>query len=142
MIGRLLQIFLFDMWEIYSREIEHVKAGDTTARIFLRFQELVGHHCKQEREVAFYSDKLCITPKYLSEVCRKVSNISASEWITYYMRHELVKLLDDTSQTLIELSENLAFASPSHFSRYVKRLLGVSPSEYRRESEKKHKKSR
>lgn len=136
-IGRLLQIFLFDMWDIYSREIEHVKASDITARTFLRFQELVSQHCKQEREVAFYSDKLCITPKYLSEVCRKVSNISASEWISYYMRYELVKMLDDTSQTLVEISDSLAFTSTSHFSRYVKRLLGVSPSEYRQEAEKK-----
>lgn len=136
-IGRLLQIFLFDMWDIYSREIEHVKAGDTAARTFLRFQDLVSRNCKLEREVAFYSDKLCITPKYLSEVCRKVSNISASEWISYYMRYELVKMLDDTSRTLVEISESLAFVSPSHFSRYVKRLLGVSPSEYRQESKKK-----
>lgn len=136
-IGRLLQIFLFDMWDIYSREIEHVKASDITARTFLRFQELVCQHCRQEREVAFYSDKLCITPKYLSEVCRKISNISASEWITYYMRYELVKMLDDTSLTLVEISDSLAFTSPSHFSRYVKRLLGVSPSDYRQEAEKR-----
>lgn len=138
-LGRLLQVFLFDMWEIYSREIEHVKASDITARTFLRFQELVYRHCRQEREVAFYSDKLCITPKYLSEICRKVSNISASEWITYYMRYELVKMLDDTDLTLVEISDSLAFTSPSHFSRYVKRLLGVSPSEYRQEAEKKEK---
>lgn len=138
-IGRVLQIFLFDMWEIYSHEIEHVKTGDTTARIFLRFQDMVSRHCKQEREVAFYSGKLCITPKYLSEVCRKVSNISASEWISYYMRNELVKMLDDTSLTLTEISDNLAFASSSHFSRYVKRLLGVSPSEYRQEAENRNK---
>lgn len=137
LIGRLLQIFLFDMWDIYSREIENVKASSITARTFLRFQELVCRHCKQEREVAFYSDKLCITPKYLSEVCRKVSNISASEWISYYMRYELVKMLDDTSMTLVEISDNLAFINPSHFSRYVKRLLGVSPSEYRQGVEKK-----
>lgn len=136
-LGRLLQIFLFDMWDIYSREIEHVKASDITARTFLRFQELVSRHCKQEREVAFYSDKLCITPKYLSEVCRKISNIPASEWISYYMRYELVKMLDDTNLTLVEISDSLAFTSTSHFSRYVKRLLGVSPSEYRQEAEKK-----
>lgn len=136
-IGRLLQIFLFDMWDIYSREIEHIKASNITARTFLRFQELVRQHCKQEREVAFYSDKLCITPKYLSEVCRKVSNISASEWISYYMRYELVKMLDDTSMSLVQISDNLAFVNPSHFSRYVKRLLGVSPSEYRQGAEKK-----
>ncbi len=130
-IGRLLQIFLFDMWDFYSREIDNMKFGNTTALTFLRFLNQVAAHCREEREVAYYSDKLCITPKYLSEICRKVSNISASEWIGYYTRYEVVKLLDDTSLTLTDISDRMNFYNQSHFSRCVKKLLGLSPSDYR-----------
>ncbi len=135
-IGRLLQIFLFDMWEIYSREIDKMKFGNTTAQTFLRFQNLVNGHCEREREVVFYADKLCITPKYLSEICRKVSNISASEWISYYTRSIIVKMLDDSGLTLAEIADRMQFYNYSHFSRYVKKTLGVSPKEYRSEMEK------
>lgn len=135
-IGRLLQIFLFDLWEIYSREIDKIKFGNSTAQTFLRFQNLVNEYCEQEREVAFYADKLCVTPKYLSEICRKVSNLSASEWISYYTRGVIVKMLDDSSLTLTEISDRMNFYNLSHFSRFVKRTLGMSPSEYRQGLEK------
>lgn len=135
-IGRLLQIFLFDMWEIYSREIDKMKFSNSTAQIFLRFQTLVSEHCEREREVLFYADKLCITPKYLSEICRKVSNLSASEWISYYTRNIIVKMLNESSLTLAEISDRMNFYNYSHFSRYVKKILGVSPKEYRNEMEK------
>lgn len=130
-IGRLFQIFLFDMWDFYSREIDSMKFGNIAATTFLRFLHEVAVNCRKEREVAYYSDKLCITPKYLSEICRKVSNISASEWIGSHARHEIIKLLNDTSLTLANISDIMNFSHQSHFSRYVKKVLGVSPSEYR-----------
>lgn len=132
-IGRLLQILLFDMWNFYSKEIEQMRFGNNTALTFMRFLDEVGKNCKKQRDVAFYSDKLCITPKYLSEICRKVSNISASEWISYYTKHELVKMLNNTGLSLSEISDSMNFNNQSHFSRYTKKLLGVSPSEYRSE---------
>lgn len=129
--GRLLQIFLFDMWDIYSREMDKMKFSNNTARIFLNFLDCVEQHCKTQREAAYYASELCITPKYLSDVCRKVSEVSALDWIKYYTIHELTKVLKDFSLTIAEASDSMNFKSPSHFSRMVRELLGVSPSEYR-----------
>lgn len=131
-VGRVLQIFLFDLWEIYSQEINAMQTSDTTASTFLRFLELVQKHCSSEREVSFYADKLCITPKYLSELCRKMSNIPSSEWISYYALNEIKKLLNDPALTLTDIADRMCFYNLSHFSRYAKRVLGVSPAEYRR----------
>ncbi|MBQ7461758.1 MAG: AraC family transcriptional regulator [Bacteroidaceae bacterium] len=62
---------------------------------------------------------------------RSVSGLPASEWITYYATFELVSLLNDQSKTLTEVADLMNFETASHFSRYVKKLLGKSPSEYR-----------
>ena len=104
---------------------------ENAARIFLRFLSLVQKDCRQQRDVAFYADKLCITSKYLSQVSRSVSGLPASEWITYYATFELVSLLNDQSKTLTEVADLMNFETASHFSRYVKKLLGKSPSEFR-----------
>lgn len=130
-VGRALQIFLFDLWEIYSEEINAMQATDTTASTFFRFLELAQMHSITEREVSFYADKLCITPKYLSELCRKMSNLPASEWIGYYALYEIKKMLNDPALTLTDIAEQMHFYNLSHFSRYAKRMLGVSPAEYR-----------
>lgn len=85
-----------------------------------------------EREVAYYADILCITPKYLSQVSRTITRLSASQWIQFYASFELVSLLNDTTNTLTEVSDLMLFENVSHFSRYVKKTLGKSPSEYRK----------
>lgn len=130
-IGRVMQIFLYDLWTVYSAEMSQMETNDNAARIFLRFLSLVQKDCRQQRDVAYYADLLCITPKYLSQVSRSVSGLPASEWITYYATFELVSLLNDQSKTLTEVADLMRFETASHFSRYVKKLLGKSPSEYR-----------
>ena len=130
-IGRVMQIFLYDLWTVYSAEMSQMETNDNAARIFLRFLSLVQQDCRQQRDVAYYADKLCITSKYLSQVSRSVSGLPASEWITYYATFELVSLLNDQSKTLTEVADLMNFETASHFSRYVKKLLGKSPSEYR-----------
>ncbi len=130
-LGRVLQVFLYDLWTVYSTEMSQMDTTDNGARIFLRFLSLVQRDSRRQRDVAYYADLLCITPKYLSQVCRSVSGLPASEWITYYATFELVTLLNDQSKALAEVAYLMRFESASHFSRYVKKLLGVSPSEYR-----------
>ena len=130
-IGRVMQIFLYDLRTVYSAEMSQMETNDNAARIFLRFLSLVQKDCRQQRDVAYYADQLCITSKYLSQVSRSVSGLPASEWITYYATFELVSLLNDQSKTLTEVADLMNFETASHFSRYVKKLLGKSPSEYR-----------
>ena len=130
-LGRVMQIFLFDLWTVCQHGLSQMDTSDNTARIFLRFLTLAQQDAMKEREVAYYADKLCITPKYLSQVSRSVTGLPASQWIQFYASFELVSLLNDTSKTLTEVAELMHFENISHFSRYVKKLLGKTPSEYR-----------
>ena len=132
-LGRVMQIFLYDMWTVYRHGLSQMQTTDNAARIFLRFLALVQERVRENREPAYYADQLCITPKYLSQVCREVTNLPASEWITYYAAFELVSLLNDTSKSLTEISDLMNFSNISYFSRYVKKVLGKSPSEYRQQ---------
>ena len=85
----------------------------------------------KNREVSYYADKLCVTPKYLSEVCKKVSGFSANSWINRYASIELVHLLKDKSLSLTDIAYMFDFSSQSHFSRFVQNNLGQKPSAFR-----------
>lgn len=130
-LGRAMQIFLFDLWTVCQHGLSQMETSDFTASLFLRFLSLASQHARTEREVAWYADRLCITPKYLSQVCRTMTGLPASQWIQFYAAFELVSLLNDTTKTLGEVSDLMNFENISHFSRYTKRVLGKSPSEYR-----------
>ena len=86
---------------------------------------------RKNREVGYYADKLCVTPKYLSEVCKKVSGFSANSWINRYAAIDLVHLLKDKSLSLTDIAYMFDFSSPSHFSRFVQNNLGQKPSAFR-----------
>ena len=130
-LGRVLQIFLFDLWTVYQHGLAKMETTDHTAQLFLQFLSLVQSNVRTKREVAFYADALCITSKYLSEISHSVTGLPASQWIGFYATYELVALLDDNSKTLSEIAELMAFSSPAAFSTYTKKLLGKTPSEYR-----------
>lgn len=137
-LGKQMQIFLYDLWNIYAKAIDNQqRLSNVQGNLFNRFMDLVRQYSMQNREVAFYAGKLCVTPKYLSQVSRESSGYPASHWINGYATQEIVALLRNPDLTIAEISDRMNFYTTSHFSRYVKNMLGVSPTEYRNKMEKR-----
>jgi len=99
-----------------------------------RFVELVQNHCKEERSVEFYADKLHTTAKYLSTMVHKSTQKPPSKWISEYVTLEAKVMLTTTDLTVSEISEALHFPDSSFFCKYFKRECGVSPKEFRQQS--------
>lgn len=128
-LGKQLQIFLLDLWEIYKNAMENIQQTDNgSALLFTRFMNLLSEYSKTEREVAFYADKLCVSAKYLSEVVKKSSGHPASYWINGYAMQEILLLLKRSNITFAEISDQMNFYNPAHFTRFVKKQTGESPS--------------
>lgn len=100
--------------------------------LFAAFIQTLALHHKQERSVAFYAGKLCVTPKYLSLLVKNVSNRTAGEWIDNYVVLEAKALLSSSTLSIQEISDRLNFANQSFFSKYFKQHVGISPTEYRK----------
>ena len=97
-----------------------------------QFMELVKVNFRKERQLKFYADILCITPRYLSRVVRECTGSSAADWIERYVVLEARALLKSTNMTIQQISDELNFPSQTFFGKYFKRRVGMSPKEYRR----------
>lgn len=97
------------------------------------FLKLVQKHYKQERSISFYAERMCYTPKYLSEVIKNGSGKSAGRWINDYVILEAKLLLKSTDLTVQQISDELNFPSQSFFGKYFKREVGMSPNLYRKD---------
>lgn len=95
------------------------------------FQMLFRGDYRQSREVSYYADVLCVTPKYLSEVCKKVSGHGANYWINRFTIIEIQRLLRNRTVPLVQIADDFNFSSQAYFSRFVQNYLGTSPSAYR-----------
>lgn len=69
---------------------------------FKQFTELLGEHYKHERSVGFYARQLCITPKYLTTLIKRISGKSVSEWIDSYVILEAKTLLKYSNMSVQE----------------------------------------
>ena len=81
--------------------------------------------------MVYFADRLCISPKHLSMVVKKVSGRTASDWIDDYVILQAKQLLRSSSLTIQEVSRELNFSNQSFFGKYFKKHVGMSPSEYR-----------
>lgn len=103
-------------------------------QIYQNFFQLASQNFKKEHSVAFYADRLCITPKYLSMAVKKAVNKTPSETIQGFLIQEAKVLLKNTNMTIKQISNELNFQNPSFFCRYFRKNVKVSPIEYRTKS--------
>ena len=103
--------------------------ADVLSREFIK---LVKENFRKERQLKFYADILCITPRYLSRVVKECTGASAAEWIERSVVLEARALLKSTNMTVQQISDELNFPSQTFFGKYFKRRVGMSPKEYRR----------
>lgn len=96
-----------------------------------KFWDLVGKHCKEHRDVAFYARELCITPFYLSQITKGFLNDSPKGLIDRQVILEMKALLSSFDISIKEIAEQLHFEDTSYMCRYFKRHTGISLSEYR-----------
>jgi len=126
-----MQLFIFEMWHTFANEFELHKRTLQSGSLYERFMQLAQQHCLKEREVQYYAGRLHITAKYLNYVCKQNTDITASEWIQRYVRERLILLLQNKNLNISEIADEMNFSSRSFFTRYVRKILGVGPREFR-----------
>lgn len=127
-----VQTMILDFFDFHSHLYEEDDVSVQYASIMTRFLGLLENGVyRRNREVSWYADKLCITPKYLSQVTKDVSGYSANFWINRYTILDIARLLRRKDLTFVSISDMFGFSSPAYFCRYVQRYLGKNPTEYR-----------
>lgn len=135
-IGGLIAATIYKVGDILTHYLtEHPEVDspihNRAEEYFRQFTELLGEHYKHERSVGFYARQLCITPKYLTTLIKRISGKSVSEWIDHYVILEAKTLLKYSNMSVQEIAYYLNFPNQSFFGSYFKRNAGMSPSQYK-----------
>lgn len=131
-INSYIQIFYYNICQLMSPYVEQQDTQYVSRKkqIFDQFTLLLRQHYTQERSIGFYADKLCITPKYLSQVIYDISGHHAGDWIRDHVILEAKALLKCGKYNVQQVSDLLNFANQSFFGSYFKKAVGCSPSAY------------
>ena len=100
---------------------------------FQRFLDLLHSVVVKHRTVEWYASELCISPKYLSALCKKHSGKTANEWITEHVLEDIRYYLKQTDYSMKQISDLMGFPNPSFFGKYVKEHFGMTPMQIRQQ---------
>ncbi len=86
---------------------------------------------RKPRDVRYYAGLSGISEKYFSTLIRELSGTSPSKWIETVVMGEAKTLLQDEHMSIKEIASCLNFPDAPTFTKYFRRLAGVTPKAYR-----------
>lgn len=132
LIGSLALTMIYDLFDFHAKLHGDAAPSERTANVVKRLLTLLeSGRAKRHREVTYYAQELNVSPKYLSETVKRITGNSVLNLINKYAVPILIDFLNNSDLSLTQICEEMNFSSPSYFSRYTLRHLGMSPSEYR-----------
>ena len=128
----LLMAVTYRLCSIFSNTLKSpTKEMDRKIEIFEELVHLIEEHYTRERSVAFYADKLCLTPKYLTVLVKSLCGKTVQQLIFRAIIRRSIFLMKNTNKTIQQIAYELSFPNASAFGTFFKKHTGLSPKHYR-----------
>lgn len=111
------------------------KSGSSDFELFSRFRVEVEQRYKEQWRVGQYADHLRVAPVRLNRLCLKIAGKTAFEMTQERLMLEACRKLAYVPANVAEIAYELGFQDPAYFSRLFKKLIGVTPKEYRQRNQ-------
>ena len=126
-IIKALYYSCLELFSVYNDDSTHNQDEKTTKK----FLSLVNRYGQQHRNLRFYSDQMCVTPKYLSSIISRATGKVCSKWLQDATMVRARFLLKESGLNIAGIAEELGFSTASDFSRYFRKYEGCTPLKFR-----------
>lgn len=103
--------------------------------IFKQFMEALAADNGKHRSLTYYANLFCYSPKYLSRIVKQISGKNALTLIHENAIEHIIPELKYSNKSIKEIAIDFEFPNVSFFAQYVKKYLGMTPTEYRNSSQ-------
>ena len=132
-INHIIIALTSEIYTIFSGDKEEDKPANTAAQlIFKQFFTLLRNESENITTVAEAANKLNISPKHFSAICKQVTGRTATDIISENIVANATLLLKNPERSVKEVALKLGFANQSHFGTFIKRHTGMSPQQLRK----------
>lgn len=126
----LLYVFhLLELGKVVTSGLTINTYNHTLLRNFLQLIELNYKELKLPKE---YASLLYITPNHLNALCKELLGIPAGEIIRNRVILEAKRLLVINGYSIAEIAYELNFNDNSYFTKFFKKIEGITPEEFRK----------
>jgi AraC-like DNA-binding protein len=138
-----LELMLGYCTRFYDRQF-YVRS-DLNKKYVTRFEALLNGYYQSEKPlelgvptVHYCGKELGLSPYYLSDLLKRETGKTALEIIHLFLVEKAKKMMAEESLSITQISCDLGFEYPQHFSKLFKAKAGMSPREFKSSSQTKH----
>ena len=132
MLQMMLKRLLILCTRIYKEQTELTTFDKKSLDIVRDYNYLVETNFKTKKQVADYAEMLHKSPKTLSNLFKKYNEKSPLQIIQDRTVLEARRLLHHSDQSIKEIAYEIGYEDIQSFSRFFKKMEGVSPSEFKK----------
>jgi len=134
MLRVMLKRILIKSTRLIKLDIRQPELPTVKIDIIRRFNVLVEEYFKEKHQVSDYAAMLNKSPKTLSNLFKMYSDKTALTFINDRIITEARRLLLFSDKTSEEITYILGYNGPGHFSKFFKKQVGISPTEFRKKT--------
>lgn len=140
-LGNLFMVLLLKIKERFWSTYNAIEEGNRSSRIVKSFKQLLEKEFKKvieqkqidkKLQAQHFAKKLNLHPNYLNSVIKSKTGKTVNDWISKRMISAAKTLLISTPYSAKEISYQLGFSEPTHFSRFFKKHTQLSPNVFRK----------
>ncbi len=102
--------------------------------ITAQIKAYIGKHYKENIRLIDIADHLCRNPSYIGSVFKKDIGIGFNEYIASYRIDISKTYLLEPGFSISQIADMVGFSDVRHFSKTFKKIVGITPAEYRKKS--------
>jgi AraC family transcriptional regulator len=122
---------MLEMMAELSRRSQQLRDSRPTARIEL-VRELIHEHFSEPLTLRAIADLVGLHPIFLAQAFRKAYGNSIGEYIRRLRIEFACRQLSNIAIPIARIAADAGFFDQSHFTRTFKRLMGMTPAEFRK----------
>ena len=133
-LHHIFSALVYAVSEVFQQaeQEQPARAFTSAENIFQRFATILEDPTQPLCNVSGYAERLNITPKYFSMICKELSGQTAKALIIEETIKRAKILLRNQSLSVKQVADCLGFQNQSHFGTYFHRHMGLSPQQFRR----------
>lgn len=131
-----VKLLLDQCARFYDRQF--ASRGAANSDLLSRFESLLDDYYGSDAprrggmpSVQYCADRLCLSTNYFSDLVRKETGMSALKHIHQKVMDVAKARICGGGRSISEISDEMGFQYPQHFSRWFKKMEGCTPGEYR-----------
>lgn len=123
-----VQYVIGEMVTAFVRRVQQAKGNSKYAPIVRACMEYIETHICEKISLDAMAKELGYSSYYLSSKFQKETKMSINSYISQQKIEEAKRQLSSQTLTAADISERLAFSSPSYFSATFRKYTGMTPS--------------